>query len=102
MTKVFEFEETLKPFEKVEQQLIAFVPEYNMLNEVRQRVICDMCFNLGLQGLLGFKSMWKSISENNFRLASTEMLDSHWAHQVGMRANRLAKMMETGEDINKI
>jgi lysozyme len=71
---------------------------YSKLGRVRQKVIIDMAFNLGMGGLLSFKNMIKAIKLNDFPTAAAEMLDSKWAKQVGIRAKRLAKMMETGQD----
>ncbi len=40
-----------------EKQLLDEVPEiYYALNEVRKSVLLNMCFNLGINGLLGFKN----------------------------------------------
>ena len=40
-----------------EQQLLDEIPEtYSGIDEVRQSVILNMCFNLGMKGLLGFKN----------------------------------------------
>ena len=68
------------------------------LSEVRQRVIIDMVFNLGLPRFAQFKNMIAAIEAEDFVQASNEMMDSRWAQQVGLRASRLAEMMETGED----
>jgi lysozyme len=68
------------------------------LSEVRQRVIADMVFNLGLPRFSQFKNMIAAIEAEDYVQASNEMMDSRWAEQVGLRASRLAEMMETGED----
>ena len=68
------------------------------LSEVRQRVIIDMVFNLGLPRFAQFRNMIAAIEAEDFVQASNEMMDSRWAQQVGLRASRLAEMMETGED----
>jgi len=40
-----------------EKQLQAKIPDiYNGLDEVRKSVLLNMCFNLGINGLLGFKN----------------------------------------------
>jgi lysozyme len=67
------------------------------LDEIRQRVIIDMAFNMGVPRLNKFKKMWKAIEEENFEEAKIQMLDSRWASQVGNRAVRLSNAMETGE-----
>lgn len=71
---------------------------YKLLDPVRQKVIVDMAFNLGLAGLLKFQKMIAAIGCMDYEGAAEEMLDSRWARQVGRRAQRLAEMMRTGED----
>jgi len=67
------------------------------LSEVRQAVIVDMVFNLGMSRFKKFKKMRAAIMKRDFKTASQEMLDSKWARQVGGRAIRLSKMMETNK-----
>jgi lysozyme len=64
---------------------------------VRQAVILDMAFNLGIRGLLRFRKLRTALQDHAYEEAAREMLDSTWAHQVGRRATRLAKMMQSGE-----
>jgi GH24 family phage-related lysozyme (muramidase) len=66
--------------------------------EVRQRVLVDMVYNLGLSRFLGFTRMLLALKAGDFDRAADEMLDSLWAHQTGARAWRLAQMMRTGLD----
>jgi len=74
------------------------VPWWRGLSEVRQRVLADMAFNLGMAGLLSFGRMLARLEEGDHTGASREMLDSRWARQVGERATRLSEMMATGRD----
>jgi len=71
---------------------------YLALSPVRRKVIIDMSYNLGVDGMLGFKKMVAAIKEKDYEKAADEMLDSLWADQVGERADRLAKMMRTNKD----
>jgi lysozyme len=73
------------------------LPWWTDLNDVRQRVICNMCFNLGMSKLAGFKNTLVSMRQGAYADAAAEMLNSAWASQVGARAQRLAQMMRTGE-----
>lgn len=66
------------------------------LDAVRQRVLLDMAFNLGVPGLLKFKRTLAAIRGKEYDRAAAMMLDSRWATQVGMRAERLSHMMATG------
>ena len=73
------------------------LPWSNQLDEVRQYVLVDMCFNMGLKRLLTFKKMLAAVKAGYYERAAYEMLNSRWAGQVGRRATELAKMMKTGE-----
>lgn len=68
------------------------------LDEVRQRVLFDMCFNLGVTKLLAFKNTLEAIRTGRYDDAAAGMLNSLWAKQVKGRATRLANMMRTGKD----
>ena len=81
---------------RVKQQLDKNLPWWTTLNDTRQRVLANMCFNLGIGGLMGFDNTLAAIKTGNYADASRRMLDSKWAKQVGARAVRLAKMMESG------
>ena len=72
---------------------------FNSLDEVRQCVLLDMLFNMGMTRFNPNKwpSMFKAIEEENWDEASNQMLDSAWAKQVKTRADRLSEMMLTGE-----
>ena len=81
----------------VEEELLKAHPCVADLDAVRQLVLVDMAFNMGVPRLSKFVKMWKAIHEENFEEAKTQMLDSRWANQVGNRAVRLSNAMETGE-----
>lgn len=66
------------------------------LDNVRQAVIVDMIYNLGLGGFLGFKNTIAAIREKDWNRAADNMLQSKWASQVGNRALELAEMMRDG------
>jgi len=72
------------------------IPWWRSLSEARQRVMANMCFNLGIGGLLTFKNTLARIKAGDFLNAAAGMRASLWAKQVGARAERLAKMMEAG------
>lgn len=73
------------------------LPWYLQLSEVRQAVLVNMAFNLGVDGLLKFKRMLSAAHKGNYELAAVEMLDSRWAGQVGYRAQELSEQMRTNE-----
>ena len=81
----------------VEEELLRAHPCVENLDAVRQLVLIDMAFNLGVPRLCKFKKMWAAIHENKFDVAAKEMLDSRWARQVKSRSTKLAHAMHHGE-----
>ena len=73
------------------------LPFWRRLDPVRQRVLLNMCFNMGLGTLLTFKNTLKHIEAGKYQLAADGMRASKWRAQVGERALRLARMMESGK-----
>ena len=81
----------------VEEELLRAHPCVDRLDAVRQLVLVDMAFNMGVPRLCKFKKMWAAIHEDDFSTAAKEMLDSRWATQVKSRSDKLANMMHNGE-----
>ena len=69
---------------------------YLLLSPVRQSVILDLAFNMGLNGFLGFKNMIAKSQAGDFAGASDEMLNSAWAKQVPNRAKALSDLFRNG------
>ena len=69
---------------------------FQNLDEVRQAVLIDMAYNMGIEKLLVFKITLGLIELGKYEQASREMLLSLWAVEVKTRARRLSLMMETG------
>lgn len=80
-----------------EMEVANKVAYFNKLDEARQFVLVDMCFNMGLKKLLTFKKFFAALSKKDYKAAAREMLDSKWAVQVGNRAKKLAGIMEKGD-----
>ena len=80
----------------VEEELLRAHPCVEELDAVRQLVLVDMAFNMGVPRLCKFKKMWNAIHEKKFDAASKEMLDSRWANQVKSRSVKLANAMHNG------
>ena len=68
---------------------------WRKLDGVRQGVLVNMCFNLGINGLLGFKKTLAAIQFGDYESAANGMLQSKWATQVGPRAVRISDMIKT-------
>ena len=83
---------------RVKVALSREIPWLADLNDVRQRVLLDMAFNLGISGLMQFKKTLRAVELGEYERASRMMLDSKWATQVGKRADRLSVMMNIGKD----
>jgi len=81
----------------VEDELLRAHPCVDRLDSVRQLILVDMAFNMGVPRLCKFKKMWNAIHEEKYDIAAKEMLDSRWANQVKSRATKLAHAMHTGE-----
>jgi len=73
------------------------IPCFPKLNDVRQNVLVNMAFNLGIHGLLKFRKFLSALERGNFEDASVEMLDSRWSRQVGIRATELSEQIRTGK-----
>ena len=70
---------------------------FHHLDDVRQAVIINMVFNLGLPRFKTFVKTIEYIESGQYFMAATEMLTSKWAKQVKGRAIDLSYMMRTGE-----
>lgn len=81
---------------RVKQELKATLPVYLRLNEKRQEVLINMCFNLGINRLLKFKRMIAALEKLNHPEAAREMMHSRWAVQVKGRAMELTEKMREG------
>lgn len=66
--------------------LKTYLPYYDSLPSKVQLVLIDMCFNLGIEGLLTFKNTLLLIKTGQYKKAADAMLKSLWARQVGNRA----------------
>jgi len=81
----------------VENELCRVHPCVENLDSVRQLILMDMAFNMGVPRLCKFTKMWNAIHEEDYPTAAKEMLDSRWAIQVKSRATKLANAMHNGE-----
>lgn len=73
-----------------------FIECYKELDDERQYALLDMCFNLGIIGLLKFRKMLYAMSIGDYKGAAKECLNSKYAKEVGKRAIRIAKTIEKG------
>lgn len=80
--------------------LDSHLPWWRKLDPVRQRVLLNMCFNMGIgnaqHGLCSFVNTDAMIERGEYSRAADAMLKSEWAREVGIRAQRLSNMMRDG------
>ena len=67
--------------------------DFQKLPELIQRVLVNMCFNLGGTRLSKFKNMLKACKEHNWEEMARQMQDSRWYYQVGRRSQELQRMV---------
>lgn len=79
------------------KELDEHLPWWAQLDDVRQNVLLDMCFNMGIKTLLTFVNTLRFIEEGDYPAAVKGMQGSRWAKQVGKRAVRLEQMMASGQ-----
>lgn len=80
------------------------LPWWRNMDEVRQRALANMAFNLGVGPsdeqptgkLLSFKNTLSAMARGDYEAAANGMSASAWAKQVGIRATRLIDMMRKG------
>lgn len=77
--------------------LLKALPWVSSLDPVRQVVLLDMTFNMGIGKLLTFKNTLPLIQKGAWDAAAANMEQSLWYRQVGKRGKRLVQMMKTGE-----
>lgn len=69
---------------------------YSKQPESIRNAIMNMCFNMGINKLLGFKKMILALDVKDYQRAANAALDSLWAHQVPLRAKRIAAIIREG------
>lgn len=73
------------------------VEGFQGISSVRQDVLIEMAYQLGVSGCLKFKKMWAAIREGDFWAAASEGEDSRWCReQTPDRAKLLMTRMRYG------
>lgn len=83
--------------DKREAELLRRAPWMAELDPARLGVMMNMAFQMGVDGLMGFKNTLAMVKAGDYIGASAGMLHSKWATQTPARAKRLSKQMLTGE-----
>lgn len=79
--------------DRIEKELDGKIPWWRMTNEDQQRALCNMAFQLGIGGLLKFRSMLQALNDGDGARAAEHALDSLWASQTPARAKRIAELL---------
>lgn len=77
--------------------LLSRLPWTSSLDPVRFSVLLNMSFQMGVDGLLGFRNTLAMVMQRQYAQAAIGMLNSKWASQTPERSKRLADQMRTGE-----
>lgn len=72
------------------------LPWWRDLDDLRQDVLCELGFNLGVHKLASFTTFLALVKSGKYGEAADDLLGTAWAGQVGARAKRLAEQMRTG------
>lgn len=72
------------------------LPWWRKLDNNRQIVILDMCFNMGITKLLKFVNTLNAMKNGRYEDAAKGMENSLWYKQTKRRAVKLVKVMRTG------
>ena len=83
---------------KVFKTLTAECGWWPALDDVRARVMVDLCFNMGWTKLSGFHTFLSLMASSSFEQAGSDLQGTAWYGQVGNRGPRLVGMVTTGED----
>lgn len=91
---------------------LALLPWYPQLDTVRQGVMVNLCYNMGIRGLetfvrmlgdvgqaeIAIKATMLSMAQADYSAAAGELLNSKWATQVQpSRRDRLIQQLKTGQ-----
>jgi len=77
------------------------LPWVKGLDEARRGVLLSMAFQMGTDGLLGFKNTLEMVRTGRYTDAAKGMLNSLWAKQTPQRAKRHSEQMRTGKWVIK-
>ena len=82
--------------DKRQAELLRRAPWMAQLDPVRLGVMLNMAFQMGVDGLLGFKNTLAMVKAGDYAGAAAGMLHSKWATQTPARARRLSAQMRSG------
>lgn len=81
---------------RVKREVAKEFPWIIGLDETRQEVLYEMCFQLGINRMSLFKRMIAALRDGRYDDAAEEMLDSGWHKQTPKRCEEMALIMKRG------
>lgn len=82
--------------ERVRTEVLRRLPWAAALDGARRGVLFNMAFQMGVEGLIGFRNTLAMVQAGDYAGAAKGMLNSLWAKQTPARAMRLSDQMRTG------
>lgn len=81
---------------KTIEDKIGAYPWFRQSNGPRRAVLVSMAYQMGVPGLLGFHNTLRLIETGDYAAAGRNMRQSRWYKQTPARAERHARVMESG------
>lgn len=85
------------------RECIRVFPWYVHLDDERKAVVLQMAYQMGTDGVAGFRKFCAAMVIGDYETAADEMLDSKWAREDSpARAARLARRMRRGSQTSAL
>jgi lysozyme len=75
------------------------LPWVAYLSELRQQVLFEMAFEMGVDGVLAFQHMLPACKLGYYELAGNQMIASVWHTEAKARCEELAQIMITDQEV---
>ena len=82
---------------KFKKQIYSALPWLTYAPMDIQDALCEMAYQMGVAGLLGFKNTLAMIKERRYSQAAENMLKSKWASQTPTRAKEIANLVRNAQ-----
>ena len=69
---------------------------FEFLEDARQEALLNLCFNVGISRLKGFKKMLVACEKRDWEMSAEQAKDSKWFNQVGNRGVELVEQLRSG------
>jgi lysozyme len=81
--------------ERIQAAIAKAWPTFLVCDGPRQRVVMEMAYQVGVEGLLQFRKMLHAIAVRDYQKAAREVIASTLAHQTPSRARDYARTLGT-------